>query len=103
MGIGMFLFCSSLFAALLDPTPIRHGVVVYSQIKSVKLLAMYVSSAWTQWSLFADMHGMLPATLPDIESDIYALLFQKKNRVSSSKLSNLQFMFVVSSVPWCSY
>ena len=38
---------------------------------------------------------MLPATLLDIESDLYALLF-KKNRVSSS---NPQFMFIVSSVP----
>ena len=24
--------------------------------------------------VFADLHGMLPATLPDIESEIYALL-----------------------------
>ena len=31
-GIGVLLFCSSLFAALfLDPTYVRHGVVVYSQ------------------------------------------------------------------------
>ena len=41
---------------------------------------------------------MLPATLPDIESEIYALLLQK-NRVSGSKLSNPQFMFTVSYVP----
>ena len=44
---------------------------------------------------FANMQGMLPATLLDIESEIYS----KKNRVSCSKLSNLQFMFTVISVP----
>ena len=38
--------------------------------------------------------GMLPATLPDIESEIYALPFQKKT-VSGSKLSNLQVMSFV--------
>ena len=40
---------------------------------------------------------MPPATLPDIESEMH--YFTKKNRVSSSKLSNAQLMFTVSSVP----
>ena len=49
---------------------------------------------------FADMHGMLPATLLDIESEIIiCIIFPKKNKVSDSKLSNPQFMFIVSSVP----
>ena len=43
------------------------------------------------------LHGRLPPTLPDIESEIY-ITFQK-NKVSGSKLSNPQFMFIVSSVP----
>ena len=30
---------------------------------------------------FANMQGMLPATLPDIESEIYALRFQKKQSI----------------------
>ena len=37
------------------------------------------------YSCVSTMHGVLPATLPDIESEIYVLLFQK-NRVSGSKL-----------------
>ena len=44
------------------------------------------------------LHGRLPSTLPDIESEIVYYV-SKKNKVSGSKLSNLQFMFIVSSVP----
>ena len=64
-------------------------------ITSVKLLALYLLLDANE--VFC-MVAMRPATLLDIESEIYVLLF-KKNRVSGSKLSNPQFMFVVSSVP----
>ena len=60
----------------------------------MKLLALYLLLEPSEGIL----HGMLPATLPDIESEIYVLLFQKK-RMFSSKLSNPQFMCIVSSVP----
>ena len=45
MGIGIFIFASSLFAALfLDPTHVRHGVVkcIHNHISEI---ASYVSSA----------------------------------------------------------
>ena len=61
----------------------------------MKLLALYLLFDANEVFL----HGMRPATLLDIESEIHVLLFQKKNKVSGSKLSNLQFMFIVSSVP----
>ena len=65
-------------------------------ITSVKLLALYLVLDANEVFL----HGMLPATLPDIESEIIiCITFPKKNKVSGSKLSNLQFMFIVSSVP----
>ena len=32
-------------------------------------------------SNYVDMQGMPPATLPDIESEIYVLLFQKKQSI----------------------
>ena len=51
-------------------------------------------------SFFDNMHDMLPAALPDIESEICIwITFPKKNRVSGSKLSNPQLMLTVSSVP----
>ena len=71
-----------------------HSTHVVFTITSVKLLALYLLLEASEVFL----HGMLPATLLDIESEIHVLLFQK-NRVSGSKLSNLQFMFIVSSVP----
>ena len=61
----------------------------------MKLLALYLLLEPCE-VVFANMQGMLPATLPDIESEMYALLFQKKT-VSSSKLSNPQFMLIVGS------
>ena len=63
-------------------------------ITYVKLLALYLLLDANEVFL----HGSLPPTLLDIESEMYVLLFQKK-KVSGSKLSNLQFMFMVSSVP----
>ena len=44
-------------------------------ITSVKFLAMYLLLVPNE--VFADMQDMLPAKLPDIESEIYTLLFQK--------------------------
>ena len=63
-------------------------------ITSVKLLAVCRLLELSE-VFFADM---LPATLPDIKCEIHALLFQIDG-VSSSKLSNPQFMYIVSSVP----
>ena len=68
-------------------------------------------------NLFIEKQVMLPSTLPDIESEVYVVkicFFAKisqfssscceeseiLNKVSGSKLSNLHFMFIVSSVPW---
>ena len=33
------------------------------------------------YSCVSTMHSVLPATLPDIESEIYVLLFQKKQSI----------------------
>ena len=49
-------------------------------ITSVKLLAMYLLLELSE-VFFANMQDMLAATQADIESEIYALRFQKKQSV----------------------
>ena len=63
-----------MFAALLR-IPLMLDMVF--TITSVKFLALYLLLDTNEVFLY----GMLPATLPDIESEIYALLFQKKQSV----------------------
>ena len=63
----------------------------------MKLLAMYLLLKSSEFFCQNAM-CMLPATLPDIESEICALLL-KKTGVSGSRLLNPQFMFIVSSMP----
>ena len=63
-------------------------------ITSVKLLALYLLLNANEVFL----HGRLPPTILDIESEIVYYV-SKKKKVSGSKLSNLQFMFIVSPVP----
>ena len=55
-------------------------------ITPVKLLAMYLLLELSE-VFFANMQDMLATKLPDIESEIYALLFQK-NRVSDQMCSS---------------
>ena len=43
-------------------------------------IASYV---WTQWRFFANMQDMLAATLPDIESGIYAWLLKTEYQIKS--------------------
>ena len=82
----MYSFARSLFAAhFLDPTHVRHGVsCIHNRISEIASYMYLLLEPLNPVNFFADMHSMLPATLLDIESEIYTLLFQKKQYLVQS-------------------